>query len=214
MLSLAPAPRTLRHVLVLGAHPDDIEIGCGGTVLQLGERHPRLTVTWVVATGTPERQAEARTAVELFLPDHDVELVQGDLPDGRLPAYWREAKELLEEVAVGRSIDLILGPSRSDSHQDHRTLAEIVPTVWRNQLVLEYEIPKLDGDLVRRNVYVPLSDEQLQRKCELLDKAFPSQHDRQWWDRELFTGLARVRGIECRARYAEAFQSDKTVMTW
>jgi LmbE family N-acetylglucosaminyl deacetylase len=214
MLALGPRSPGPLHLLVVGAHPDDIEIGCGGTLLVLAERHCDLQVTWVVATGSQERRSEALAGAELFMPEHDVTFVQGDLPDGRLPGHWVAAKELLEDVARSASFDVVLAPSRTDSHQDHRTLAEIVPTVWRDELVLGYEIPKLDGDLFRRNAYVPLPDEIMHRKLELLDKAFPSQHGRQWWDHEMFTGLARIRGVECRSRYAEAFHADKLALEW
>ena len=207
-------PSEPRRLLVVGAHPDDIEIGCGGTLLMLARRYPHLEVTWVVATGSAKRREEARAGAELFLPNHRVRFVQGDLPDGRMPAHWGEAKDLLEDVGREPDVDLVLAPSKTDSHQDHRTLAEIVPTVWRDHLVLGYEIPKLDGDLVRRNAYVPLPEETMNRKVELLDKAFPSQRGRQWWDHEMFIGLARLRGVECRSRYAEAFQIDKTVLAW
>lgn len=214
MFALGPSDAEIHHLLVVGAHPDDIEIGCGGTLLMQAERHADMEVTWVVATGSGERLSEARAGAELFLPDHDVDFVQGNLPDGRLPAHWEDAKDMLEDVARRRTPDVVLAPSRSDSHQDHRTLAEIVPTVWRGSLILGYEIPKLDGDLVRRNAYVPLPEETLHRKVELLDKAFPSQHDRQWWDREMFTGLARLRGVECSSRYAEAFEINKVALEW
>jgi LmbE family N-acetylglucosaminyl deacetylase len=207
-------PSEPRRLLVVGAHPDDIEIGCGGTLLMLARRYPHLEVTWVVATGSAKRREEARAGAELFLPNHRVRFVQGDLPDGRMPAHWGEAKDLLEDVGREPDVDLVLAPSKTDSHQDHRTLAEIVPTVWRDHLVLGYEIPKLDGDLVRRNAYVALSDEIMHLKAELLDKAFPSQRDRQWWDHEMFSGLARLRGIECHHRYAEAFQVDKVTLQW
>lgn len=214
MLGLSPVSDRLRHVLVLGAHPDDIEIGCGGTLLTLAERHPDLTVTWVVATLSGDRRMEAHRAAELFMPGHKVEFIEGGLPDGRLPGCWAGVKELLEGVAQGRSFDAILAPSRTDSHQDHRTIGEIVPTVWRDQLVLSYEIPKWDGDLSRLNAFVPLTEDIVRRKVALLHEAFPSQHGRQWWDPEVFLGLARLRGVECQSRYAEAFSVDKVTLAW
>ena len=118
-------------------------------------------------------------------------------------------KEILEEVARSCSPDVIIAPSSDDAHQDHRTIGEIVPTVFRDQLYLAYEIPKWDGDLGRPSMYVPLSAEIARRKVELLHKCFPSQRGRDWWDDEVFLGLARLRGMECRARYAEAFTCTK-----
>jgi LmbE family N-acetylglucosaminyl deacetylase len=206
----APPGRPL-SLLAVGAHPDDIEIGAGGTLLSLAGHRPR--VRYVVLTGSVERHEEARNAASAFLPgvDPDVELF--DLPEGRLPATWGQVKEALESVAQSGSPDVILAPSPHDAHQDHRTIAEIVPTVFRDQLFLAYEIPKWDGDLGRPSVYFPLSADIARRKVELLHKCFPSQRDRDWWDDEVFLGIARLRGVECRAPYAEAFSCAKAVIT-
>ena len=209
-LHLQPPPGEPLSVLVIGAHPDDIEIGAGGTLLRLAES--RLRARYVVLTGTAERQQEARHAARSFLPDADLTINLFDLPEGRLPAVWDRAKDLLEEVARSCAPDVIIAPSPDDAHQDHRTIGEIVPTVFRNQLYLAYEIPKWDGDIGLRSVYVPLPDHVMQRKAELLRKVFPSQHGRDLWDDEVFFGLARLRGMECRARYAEAFRCDKAVI--
>ena len=121
-------------------------------------------------------------------------------------------KDALEEVAQASTPDLILAPSADDAHQDHRTIGEIVPTVFRNELCLAYEIPKWDGDLGRPTVYFPLPAEIARRKVELLHKCFPSQRGRYWWDDEVFLGLARLRGVECRAPYAEAFSCAKSLI--
>lgn len=203
-----------RGVLAVGAHPDDIEIGCGGTLLQLAARYPGLPVTVVVFTGSAERQAEARVACDLFLSGCQVTLKTFALPDGRLPAHWDEVKQRLEDLATALELDLILAPSLSDAHQDHRLLAELLPTVWRGHLLLGYEIPKYDGDFGRPNVYVPMSEEIATAKVELLSKAYQSQIGRDWWDEEMFLGLARLRGMECRSRYAEAFTTNKVTLTW
>ena len=128
---------------------------------------------------------------------------------GRLPARWEAAKDILEQVASSCSPDVILAPSPDDAHQDHATIGAIVPTVFRDQLYLAYEIPKWDGDLGRPAVYVPLSADLARRKVELLHKCFPSQQRRDWWADEVFLGLARLRGMECRAPYAEAFTCRK-----
>ena len=149
MLSLrldAPPGEPL-SVLAIGAHPDDIEIGAGG--LLLGLAGTALQARYVVLTGTAERQQEARNAARSFMPDADLTIDLFDLPEGRLPTVWDRAKEILEEVARSCSPDLILAPSSDDAHQDHRVIGEIVPTVFRDQLYLAYEIPKWDGDMSR-----------------------------------------------------------------
>jgi LmbE family N-acetylglucosaminyl deacetylase len=196
-------------VLAIGAHPDDIEIGAGGLLLGLAQGPVR--VHYTVLTGTAERQQEARNAARAFLPDADLTIKLFDLPEGRFPAAWGSVKEILEDTARSCSPDVIIAPSSDDAHQDHRTIGELVPTVFRDQLSLAYEIPKWDGDLSRPSVYVPLSAETARRKVELLHKCYPSQRNRDWWDDEVFLGLARLRGMECRARYAEAFHCTKSV---
>ena len=205
----APAGKSL-SLLTVGAHPDDIEIGAGGLLLSLAESQPH--VRYVVLTGTAERQQEARNAARAFLRGVDPEVELFGLPEGRLPAVWGEVKEILESVARSCSPDVILAPSAGDAHQDHRIISEIMPTVFRDQLFLAYEIPKWDGDLGRPSVYFPLSAEVARRKVELLHKCFPSQRGREWWDDEVFLGLARLRGVECRAPYAEAFSCAKSVI--
>jgi LmbE family N-acetylglucosaminyl deacetylase len=208
-----PAPRGRPlSVLAVGAHPDDIEIGAGGTLLSLAGTQPGLRARYVVMTGTAERQLEARSAASAFLPAADVTIELHDLPEGRLPAAWDRVKEALEDVARSCSPDLIIAPSRDDAHQDHRTIAEVVPTVFRDRLYLAYEIPKWDGDLGRPSMYFPLPAAVAQRKVELLHKCFPSQSGRDWWDSEVFLGIARLRGMECKARYAEAFSCTKSVI--
>lgn len=208
----APEGRPL-SVLALGAHPDDIEIAAGGTLLSLAERHPGLHVRYVLMTGTQERQLEARAAARAFAPGAELEVELHNLPDGRLPAVWGQVKEILAVLARSVRPDVILAPSPGDAHQDHRTVGELVPTAFRDQLYLGYEVPKWDGDLARPNTYFPLSDEIACRKVELLDKSYPSQRGRDWWDEETFLALARLRGMECRARYAEAFTCAKLVIS-
>lgn len=211
-LRLGALPGATLSVLAIGAHPDDIEIGAGGTLLSLAAGHPGLRVRYVVLTGTADRQLEARSAASAFLPGCDVTVELHELPEGRLPAAWVAVKDALENVAGSCSPDLVLAPSADDAHQDHRTIAEIIPTVFRDQLYLAYEIPKWDGDLGRASVYVPLSADIAKRKTELLHKCYPSQHGRDWWDDEVFLGLARLRGMECRAPYAEAFRCAKSLL--
>jgi LmbE family N-acetylglucosaminyl deacetylase len=199
-------------VLTVGAHPDDIEIGAGGVLLTLAEAHPGLLARYLVLTGTADRQLEAQHAAKAFLPAADLTIEMHGLSEGKLPAAWGRVKEILEGVAQSCSPDLIIAPFRDDAHQDHRTVAEIVPTVFRDGLYLAYEVPKWDGDLGRPSMYFPLPPDTARRKLELLHKCFPSQHGRHWWDDEVFLGMARLRGAECRSQYAEAFHCPKAVI--
>lgn len=213
MLSLALPDRPLR-VLCLGAHPDDIEIGAGGTILSLAADGRLAEAWWVVLTGSGERTAEGREAAARFAdPVRPVVRIE-DLRDGYLPAEWGQAKDLLE--AVGRDVDpdLVLTHRADDAHQDHRVVSELTTTVFRDHLVLEYEIPKWDGDLGRPNVYLPLPAAIMERKVELLRSCFASQAGRDWFDDDTFRALARLRGVECRAPegYAEAFVGRKIVL--
>ncbi len=201
----------VRSVVALGAHPDDIEIAAGGLLLSLPAG---VTVRYVLATGVPARQEEARAAATAFLAHGTVEFVLHDLPDGRLPAHWNATKEIVEAAARHGAPDLVLAPSTDDAHQDHRLLGSLASTAFRDSLVMHYEIPKWDGDLSRRNTYVPLTREQGRRKVALLHEHFPSQKARDWWDDEVFLGLARIRGMECRSHYAEAYTVTKSVVTF
>jgi LmbE family N-acetylglucosaminyl deacetylase len=201
----------VRSVVALGAHPDDIEIAAGGLLLSLPAG---VTVHYVLATGVPARQEEARAAATAFLAHGSVEFHLHDLPDGRLPAHWNATKEIVEAAARLGTPDLVLAPSTDDAHQDHRLLGSLASTAFRDSLVMHYEIPKWDGDLSRRSTYVPLTVEQGRRKVALLHEHFPSQKARDWWDDEVFLGLARIRGMECRAHYAEAYTVTKSVLTF
>ncbi len=208
----APAWAPL-SVLALSAHPDDVEIAAGGLLLDLAARRPGLRVKYVVLSGGPERQQEARAAARAFTFGADLQVELHDLPDGRFPTAWDQVKDILERSARSFNPDIILSPSAADAHQDHRTVGELVPTAFRDQLCLSYEIPKWDGDAPRPNVYFPMTEETAKRKAELLDKCYPSQLSRDWWGADTFLALARLRGVECRARYAEAFTCSKMVIT-
>ncbi|SEP21221.1 PIG-L deacetylase family protein [Trujillonella endophytica] len=209
MIELVP-PGDRLDVLCIGAHPDDIEIGCGGTLLGLGDRSGA-TVTGLVLTGTPERRKEAEASLPEFFPGASVRVL--DLPDGRLPGHWNAVKEALEDCAAERQPAVVMAPRPDDAHQDHRLLGRMVRTVWRDALVLHYEIPKWDGDLRVPSLYVRVPDDHAHRKVELLHRCFPSQVQRDWWDDETFLGLMRLRGMECRTRYAEGFVADKLILS-
>jgi LmbE family N-acetylglucosaminyl deacetylase len=209
MLSLC-LPTGAVEVLCLGAHPDDIEIGCGATLLRLGRRDAT-GVSALVMSGTPDRVAESRAALGAFAGIEDASFL--GFPDGRLPGRWDDVKQALEDHASATTTpDLVLAPRVDDAHQDHRLVGRLAPTVWRDSLVMHYEIPKWDGDLGQPTHYVGLSEEDARLKVELLDRHFPSQRARDWWDEELFFSLMRVRGLECRHRYAEGFVATKVLV--
>ncbi|MEU5161083.1 PIG-L family deacetylase [Streptomyces sp. NPDC020875] len=200
-------------VAAVGAHCDDIAIGAGGTLLTLCLAHPGLRVdALVLSGGGGEREQEERAALAAFCPGADLRLTVLKLPDGRLPAHWAEAKDAVEELRAGTEPDLVLAPRTEDAHQDHRGLARLMTTAFRDHLVLGYEIVKWDGDLGRPAAYQPLTPETAERKVRLLQEHYPSQRHRPWYDREAFLGLARIRGIECHSRYAEAFDINKITL--
>jgi LmbE family N-acetylglucosaminyl deacetylase len=197
-------------VIALGAHPDDIEIGCGGTLLTLLRREG-VSVRTLVLTGTEERRAEAEAAASAV--GASTPPVFGGFPDARLPEHWGAVKDTLHAFRdSGGTPDLIFAPRPDDAHQDHALLGSMVSTVWRGPLILHYEIPKWDGDAGRPNLYVPLTPETAEEKIRLLNESFPSQRGRGWWDDELFSSMLRLRGMECGSRSAEAFRVDKATL--
>jgi LmbE family N-acetylglucosaminyl deacetylase len=200
-------------MVAIGAHPDDIEIGAGGTLLSVAAANPGIQVHYVLLTGTPERQAEARAAAAAFLPEADLTFALHTLPDGRMPSHWDTVKDHLHAAAEAMDPDIVLCPWSGDAHQDHRLIGELTPTAFRRAFLMQYEISKWDGDLGRPNLLVPLDDDVAHRKVKLLNASYPSQQVRDWWDDEVFLGLARLRGMECRSRYAEAFYCPKAVLT-
>lgn len=209
-----PAGRALR-LLCLGAHADDIEIGCGGTILQLLATRPGTGVHWVVLSGTPERRREAEESAARFLAaagESRVEVL--DFPDARFPGAFDALKDAFEVLRAAGPPDLIFTHRRADRHQDHRTVAELTWNAWRDHLILEYEIPKYEGDLAPPNCFVPLDRATAERKVDLLMEGFPSQRDKHWYDAETFRGLLRLRGLEAAAPsgYAEAFHAPKVVL--
>lgn len=203
----------LTEIAMLGAHCDDIAIGMGATLLTLATANPGLRVrVLVLSGGGTDRAVEERRALESFCPGADLELTVLDVPDGRAPAHWDRIKDALAVFRAGIEPQMVFAPQRGDAHQDHRLLAELVPTEFRDHAVFGYEILKWETDTPRPNVLHPVTPEIARRKAELLARCYPSQAHRDWFDDESFLGLARLRGVQCHARYAEGFVVDKLIV--
>lgn len=214
-MTLLSLPDQGLRLLCFGAHADDIEIGAGGMILRLIAEGRISSARWVVLSGDEVRAAEARSSAARFLEGVEDRLVSvAGFRDGRFPARWDEVKDAIEAVAGEGRPDLVLGPRIDDRHQDHRLVGELVWTAFRDALILEYEIPKWEGDLATPNVYVQLPAWAVQRKAQLIIESFPSQADRSWFIPETFEALARLRGIEARApdRLAEGFHGRKLTL--
>lgn len=204
----------IRHIALLGAHCDDLPIGAGGTLLTLCAGRPDVSVhALVLGGGGTGREDEERSALADFCAPARVELTVLDLPDGRMPAHWPAAKEAIAALRARVDPDLVFAPHRGDHHQDHRLVGEIVPQVFRDHLVLGYEIVKWDGDLTQPAVYQPLTEQAVRRKTELLGKHYPSQHGKDWYTEDAFLALARLRGIQQHVPYAEAFHVEKLALS-
>jgi LmbE family N-acetylglucosaminyl deacetylase len=213
-LNLPFAPTSRPRILCLGAHADDIEIGCGGTILRLARQYPNCALHWVVFSAPDVRAAEAQRAAALFAGKNiDQGPVLKQFQDGFLPFSGAEVKAIFEEMKA-ISPDLIFTHQRNDAHQDHRLLAELTWNTFRDHLILEYEIPKFDGDLGQPNVFLPLESELCERKIRYLMDSFASQRVKRWFEPELFRGIMRLRGMECNSPsgYAEAFYSRKVAL--
>jgi LmbE family N-acetylglucosaminyl deacetylase len=203
------------RILCLGAHSDDIEIGCGGTVLRLLDERPGSAVRWVVFSANPERAREARESAGAFLASAGQATVDvKSFRESFFPSVWSDIKGSFEEIKATFTPDVILCHHRHDVHQDHRVIAELAWNTFRNHMVLEYEIPKYEGDLGHPNVYVPLGRPVAERKVELLVRHFESQANRAWFRPETFLGLMTIRGVECNAPEgrAEGFHARKIVV--
>jgi LmbE family N-acetylglucosaminyl deacetylase len=201
-----------RQILVIGSHSDDIEIGCGATLLALTRAQPDLAVTWVVLGAQGVREDEARASGAAFLEAADrSEVIVHGFRDGFFPYVGGEIKDVFEDLKALVDPDIIFTHTRHDLHQDHRLVCELTWNTWRDHLVIEYEIPKYDGDLATPNVFVSVPEELAREKAELIVRTFESQTVKHWFDRELFLGLMRVRGMEGRSPsgYAEAFTCRK-----
>lgn len=205
------------HVLCLGAHSDDVEIGAGATILDLLANRPGSSVTWVVAGAQGDRDAEARASAEALCRDAaEVTIHSLGLRDGYLHSLGPDLKEALEAIRSRQrqEPEIIFTHYRHDRHQDHRAMSDLTWNLWRDHLILEYEIPKWDGDLSQPNVFVPVSEAVVEQKLSHLATHFVSQRSKDWFDAETFRGLMRLRGMECRSpsRYAEAFHARKVVL--
>ena len=202
MLRLELGNEQLR-VLAIGAHADDIEIGCGATLLRLAARAEQ---HWLILSASAERAAEARMSAAAFGADVEVHAFRD-----AFFRYGGEVKEFFEELKGRFEPDLILTHHDADRHQDHRLVAELTWNTFRDHLIFEYEVPKYDGDLGRPNVFVPLEEAQAHRKVDLLLESFPSQGEKRWFTSDVFMGLMRLRGMECNSPsgLAEAFYARK-----
>jgi LmbE family N-acetylglucosaminyl deacetylase len=203
------------RVLCLGAHADDIEIGCGGTIRRWAREGRLGDVRWVVFSAAGERETEARAGAAAFLDGAGPRRVQVEaFRDGYFPSSLAEIKDRFEALKSEIDPDVILTHRRDDAHQDHRAVNELAWNTFRDHVILEFEIPKYDGDLVTPNVYVELDEAVIDEKARLLEEVFGTQRDRHWFTRETFLGLARVRGVECRSSggYAEGFVGRKLVV--
>lgn len=214
MLEFSPtlAPGSPLRLLCIGAHSDDLEIGCGGTVLSWIDSGRPVHVTWVVLTASGEREREARrSASALLRRAAGVDIVLGDFKDGFLPSQYEAVKEFFEAVKQRSSPDIVLTHRLEDRHQDHRLASELTWNTWRDHLILEYEIMKYEGDLGQPNVFLPLKAAIARRKSAHLVRYFGSQRSKSWFDAANFLALARLRGLECRSPsgLAEAFHARK-----
>ena len=202
-------------LLAIGAHSDDIEIGCGGTILKLIEEGSLSDVCWVVLTGESKRAEEAERSAHGLLGDiAGGRVILKDFRDGYFPYDGAQIKEFFEELKGEFSPDLIFTHQRSDLHQDHRVTCELTWNTFRDHLILEYEIPKYDGDMGAPNFFVPLDESLCRKKIDHLMTHFGSQLSKRWFKEDLFSGLLRLRGMECNSptSFAEAFYSRKAVL--
>jgi LmbE family N-acetylglucosaminyl deacetylase len=209
------ATGALDEIAVIGAHCDDIAIGVGGTLLTLATAGQRLRVRGLVLSGGgTDREAEELAALAAFCPGADVDVDVLDIPDGRAPAHWEQIKDRLKEFRRSSTPQVVFGPQRGDAHQDHRLLAELLPTEFRDHLVLGYEILKWEADTPRPTIFHPLESNVAEEKARLLLKYYPSQTIHDWFDEGAFLGLSRLRGVQCHSSHAEGFILEKAIVTF
>jgi len=203
------------RVLAIGCHCDDIEIGCGGTILKLIDEGAVSEIRWIVLSSDGARRDEARRSADAMLAGAPAaEVILHDFPDGFFPYDGQRVKDFFEARKIEFSPDVVFTHQRDDLHQDHRLCSELTWNTFRDHLILEYEVPKYDGDMGAPNVFVPLDEEIRQRKIDHLMGHFDSQHSKRWFTAELFSSMLRLRGMECNApsSYAEAFFCRKAVL--
>jgi LmbE family N-acetylglucosaminyl deacetylase len=213
--SLGTSPAQPLKILCLGAHADDIEIGCGGTILKLLAAHPASEVRWVVFSGSTRRAEEARAGAAQFLRDRpNCSIVVQNFRDGFFPYEGIAIKEYFESLKSADAPDIIFTHYRHDRHQDHRTISDLTWNTFRNHLIWEYEIPKFDGDFGSPNLFVALDDDLVEQKCKSVMNVFVSQQQKHWLTEELLRSVLRIRGMEAGGdtRYAEAFYTRKVVL--
>lgn len=213
-LSLLDGAQPARRVLALGAHSDDIEIGCGATMLALAAQ-PSVEITWVVLSAQGRRGDEARAGAAAFMGEGEGRTLEcHGFRDGYYPYLGAEIKDVFEDMKRRLQPDVIFTHARHDLHQDHRLVNELTWNTWRDHLVLEYEVPKYDGDLAAPNAFVAVEGEHARLKARLLVETFSTQREKHWFDEELFTGLMRLRGVEARSPtgYAEGFFARKVLL--
>ncbi|PYV39919.1 MAG: PIG-L domain-containing protein [Acidobacteria bacterium] len=215
MLNVSLAKKKQRlHVLCLGSHSDDIEIGCGGTVLKLAGKNENVEVWWVVFSATGKRKEEASKSARSFLKSaRRKEIIIKTFRDSLFPTESAKIKEFFEELKQRFQPDLIFTHYRNDRHQDHRTISDLTWNTFRNHLILEYEVPKYDGDLGSPNVFVHLDERVNTLKIKYILDNFKTQRQKHWFTRDTFLSLMRLRGVESgESQYAEAFYCRKLVM--
>lgn len=213
-LSLVKQDSDSVNILCLGAHSDDIEIGCGGTLLQLKKTYQKVKFHWVVFSASESRGKEAAKGAELFTAGCEREVVLKEYRDGFLPYSGAGVKDLFEELKERVNPDVIFTHWQGDAHQDHRLVSELTWNTFRDHLIFEYEIPKYDGDMGRPNLFVSLDSPLAEQKATQLFEVFESQRSKPWFDRNTFLGLMRIRGMESNSPsgYAEAFHCRKLVL--
>jgi LmbE family N-acetylglucosaminyl deacetylase len=198
------------NLLLLGAHCDDIEIGCGGTLLKIFSEYKIGHVKWVILSSNPEREQEARNCAEFFLKDiSSKEIIIKDFKDGFLPQSSSDIKKFYEEIKGACNPEIIFTHYREDFHQDHRLLSELTWNTFRNHFILEYEIPKYDSDLGTPTFFVELDEAIVERKIDALQEFYVSQRNKHWFEKETFRSIMRIRGMQSACKFAEAFHSRK-----
>ncbi len=215
MLHLSFAAEEPLRVLCLGAHSDDIEIGCGGTLIQLLKKQPNCEVIWVVLAANEEREREARKSAELYLANvYQKKIAIEHFRDSFFPSQSEALKEFFETLKPLINPDIIFTHYGKDLHQDHRKICDLTWNTFRNHMIVEYEILKYDGDIGTPNLFVAIEKKTCREKLHRLNECFHSQKENSWFDDESFMALMRIRGVECNSttRYAEAFYCRKTVL--